>query len=126
MKTILKTCLGLLAIAMAIPAASQDKLKKEPKYSTANYKHPNNAIADREWEPESGITFRIRKRLPQNIASYREQQRRGGIGDPAIAIPAKPSMANRNYKQQNLMVSPPPANKPEVANRAEADESVGN
>ena len=128
MKTVWKTCLGLLAIALAIPATSQDndKLKRDPTYSTGNYKHSNKAKAAREWEPESGITFRIRKRQPQNIASYREQQRRGGIGDPAIAIPAKPSMANRNYKHQNLMVSPPPANKPEVANRAEADESVGN
>ncbi|KAA9347869.1 hypothetical protein [Larkinella humicola] len=126
MKTIWKTCLGLLAIALAMPATSQDKVKRDPTYSTANYKHPNKAKAAREWEPESGITFRIRKRQPQNIASYREQQRRGGLGDPAIAIPAKPSMANRNYKQQNLMVSPPPANKPEVANRAETEESVGN
>ncbi|MRS62077.1 hypothetical protein [Larkinella terrae] len=126
MKTIMKTCLGLLAIALAIPASAQNKLKNDPTYSTANYKHPNKATAARQWEPEAGIEFRKRKRQPMNIATYREQQRRGGLGDPAITIPATPSMANRNYKQQNLMVNPQPANKPEVATRIEADESVGN
>ena len=127
MKTILTTCIGLLAVALAIPATAQNKLKNDPTYSTANYKHPNKATAARQWESESGIEFRIRNnRKPQNIASYREQQRRGGLGDPAIAIPSKPSLANRNYKQQNLMVNPQPANKPEVANRVETDESVGN
>ncbi|GAB3336417.1 hypothetical protein GCM10027299_46440 [Larkinella ripae] len=127
MKTITITCLGLLAIALAIPATAQNKLKSDPTYSTANYKHPNKAAAAREWEPENGIEFRRRKSKPQNIATYREQQRRGGIGDPAIAVPATPSMANRNYKQQNRMVNPQPASKPEVAtNRVEADESVGN
>jgi hypothetical protein len=55
-----------------------------------------------------------------------EQQRLGGFGDAAITIPATPSFANRNYKQQNLMVSPQPAKKPEVATRLETDESVGN
>ncbi|MFD1140317.1 hypothetical protein ACFQ4C_04325 [Larkinella insperata] len=127
MKTILGTCLGLLAIALAIPALAQDKLKNDPTYSTSNYKHPNKAAAARQWEPEKGIEFKRRKARPQNIASYREQQRRGGIGDPAIAVPATPSVANRNYKQQNRMVNPQPANKPEVATtQPEADESVGN
>ncbi|MFC5407969.1 hypothetical protein ACFPMF_01520 [Larkinella bovis] len=128
MKSITKTCLGLLAVAMAIPATAQEKLKSDPTYSTANYKHPNKAAAARQWEPENGIEFRRRKQKPQNIASYREQQRRGGIGDPAITVPATPaSLASRNYKQQNRMVNPQPAaNKPEVATRIEADESVGN
>lgn len=127
MTTTIAACAGLLAIALALPALSQDKLKNDPTYSTANYKHPNKAAAARQWEPEQGIEFKRRKNRPQNIASYREQQRRGGIGDPAIAIPATPSMANRNYKQQNRMVSPQPAAKPEVATtRTEADESVGN
>ncbi|GAB3270558.1 hypothetical protein GCM10027347_41320 [Larkinella harenae] len=126
MKKIMLTFVGLLAIAIAIPVLAQNKLKSDPTYSTANYKHPNKAAAARQWEPESKIEFRRRKRQPENIATYREQQRRGGIGDPAIAVPANPSVANRNYKQQNLMVKPQPASKPEVANRVEADESVGN
>lgn len=120
------TFVGLLAIAIAIPVVAQNKLKSDPTYSTANYKHPNKAAAARQWEPESKIEFRRRKRQPENIATYREQQRRGGIGDPAIAVPASPAVANRNYKQQNLMVKPQTTNRQEVANRIEADESVGN
>jgi hypothetical protein len=126
MKMIMTTCIGLLAVALAISATAQNKLKNDPTYSTANYKHPNKAAAARQWEPEAGIEFRRRKRKPQNIATYREQQRLGGFGDAAITIPATPSFANRNYKQQNLMVSPQPAKKPEVATRLETDESVGN
>lgn len=127
MKTITLTCLGLLAIAFAIPAMAQNKVKNDPTYSTANYKHPNKAAVARQMEPEEGIEFRRRKRKPQNLATYREEQRRGGIADPAIAIPVTPSLANRNYKQQNSMVKPQqPANKTEVATRVEADESVGN
>ncbi|MGA0558339.1 hypothetical protein ACO2Q8_16890 [Larkinella sp. VNQ87] len=130
MKTILKTFLGLAAIALAVTAVAQDKpdkLKRDPTYSTSNYKHPNKAAAARQWEPEAGIEFRKRKRRqPMNIATYREQQRRGGIGDPAIAIPAAPSMANRNYKQQNQMINTQQPKKEEVATRVETDESIGN
>ncbi|GAB3899306.1 hypothetical protein GCM10028803_20230 [Larkinella knui] len=122
----MKTCLGLLAVALTMPGIAQDKVKNDPTYSTANYKHPNKATSARQWEPESGIEFRIRRRQPQTIAAYREQQRRGGFGDAAISIPAKPTLANRNYKQQNRMVTPQPANKPEMATRVETDESVGN
>ncbi|RCR71164.1 hypothetical protein [Larkinella punicea] len=81
--------------------AAQNKLKNDLTYSTAAYKHPNKITAARQWEPESGVEFRIRNRKAQEITGYREHQRLGGLGDTAIAIPSKPAFVNRNYKPQN-------------------------
>jgi hypothetical protein len=103
--------------------AARNKLKNDPTYSTANYKQPNKVTAARQWAPESGIEFRPRNRKPQNITTYREQQRLGGPGDLAIAIPSKGSWVSHNYKQQNLMVVPQPVNNSVVA--FAANESVG-
>ncbi|WP_128544962.1 hypothetical protein [Larkinella soli] len=125
MKKFAITCAVLLAIALTTPVNAQDKLKNDPTYSTSNYKHPNKAAEAARWEPEASIEFRPRKRRPaMNIASYREQQRLGGMRESAIAVPAGPSVANRNYKQQNRLVSPAPA-KAEVATKIQPEESTG-
>ncbi|RRB02665.1 hypothetical protein [Larkinella rosea] len=97
----MKTLLSLIAVVFAFAVQAENKLLSESTYSVANYKHVNKAIAARQWEPESAIEFRKRVRQPMNIAAYRELQRLGGLGDPAITIPSTPSPANRNYKQQN-------------------------
>jgi hypothetical protein len=103
MKPSLLTLAGVLAIALTIPAFAQDNSKNNGMVSPHNYKHPDKAKAAAS--SQANIEFRRAKMKDQNIASYREQQRRGGQLESAIAVPAS-SMAsvNRNYKQQNNLV----------------------
>lgn len=121
MKHTMKTLLSLFAVVFALSVRAENKLLSESTYSVANYKHVNKAIAARQWEPEAGIEFRKRVRQPMNIATYRALQRLGGLGDPAIAIPSTPSLANRNYKQQNQLVDSQPSKNEVVAVRSAAD-----
>ncbi|WP_234733358.1 hypothetical protein [Tellurirhabdus bombi] len=103
MKPSLLTLAGVLAIALTIPAFAQDNSNNNVMVSPHNYKHPDKAKAAAP--SQANIEFRRAKVKDQNIASYREQQRRGGQLESAIAVPAS-SMAsvNRNYKQQNNLV----------------------
>jgi hypothetical protein len=129
MKVAMQTLAGLLAVALAIPATAQDTRSRsveqsDPTYSTRNYKHPNKAAAAQQWEPEASIEFRQRKRrFPQSIASYREEQRRGGMPNSAIAVPASPTLVNRNYKQQNQPVNRTPVAKQATGKQELADNS---
>lgn len=95
---------GMLVVALAAPASAQtnSKVYRDVTVHPNNYKHPNKAAM----RPVQGIEFRETYRKAPSIADYKEQQRRGGHLEAAIAIPAKDVVVseNRHYKQQNLNV----------------------
>ena len=104
MKTLLRFLFAAFSLTLLVVSVSPAKSSTNAVFAKANYKHADKLMEARQWESASGIEFRIPKRKPQTITSYREYQRRGGLGYSAIAIPAKPVLMNWNYKQQNGMI----------------------
>ncbi|HEX9957047.1 MAG TPA: hypothetical protein VGA96_07320, partial [Fibrella sp.] len=67
MKSITTLLIGICLLAYSVRAKAQDedKLRKDPTYSTHNYKHPNKAAVARRWEAKEGVP--VYKPLPQDI-----------------------------------------------------------
>ncbi|HEY0109542.1 MAG TPA: hypothetical protein VGB67_07945 [Fibrella sp.] len=103
MKSITTLLIGICLLAYSVRAKAQDedKLRKDPTYSTHNYKHPNKAAVARRWEAKEGVP--VYKPLPQDIrlSNYKNQL----PGQPpygGVMVPHTPNenLANRNYKMQ--------------------------
>ncbi len=98
--------LGLLAHSVPIKAQNEDKLRKDPTYSTHNYKHPNKAATARAWENKEGVPVWLPSQQDSRLSNYKNQL----PGQPpvgGVVVPHTPNenLANRNYKMQKPSVS---------------------
>ena len=112
--TLILTALSLLALTEQAcsqdkPDASQTKLRKDPTYSTHNYKHANKAAAARRWEAGSGVA--VQPPAPGNagLANYKRQAPgQPPVGGITVGHTPSTDVADRNYKMQRPNLSPAP------------------
>ena len=104
----MKSVFTLLTVAIAtLGAQAQDdaKLRRDPGYSTQNYKHANKAAAARRWEGKSGVSVQAPTPQTAQAANYKNsvpgQAPAGGVTVPHRRNEA---LANRNYKMQQPAV----------------------
>lgn len=94
--------LGLLAFAGQVSGQdSQSKLRKDPTYSTHNYKHPNKAATARQWESKSGVAVEQPQSGNANLANYKRQvPNQAPVGGVTVDHTPSSDVADRNYKIQ--------------------------
>ncbi|MCK8493689.1 MULTISPECIES: hypothetical protein [Spirosoma] len=95
--------LGLLAFAVQTQAQDERKLRKDPTYSTHNYKHANKAATARRWESNAGVAVQQPSPADARLADYKKSvpnaQPAGGI---TVDHTPSMSLADRNYKIQRV------------------------
>lgn len=99
--TIMLLGLGLLACNAPTKAQDEQKLRKDPTYSTHNYKHPNKAAAAQRWENRARVS--VQPPLPQDarLANYKNQlPGQPPVGGITVSHTPNENLANRNYKMQ--------------------------
>lgn len=107
MKSLTTLLIGLSLLACNAPTKAQDdqKLRKDPTYSTHNYKHPNKAATARRWDSNEGVTVQTPSPQDAQLANYKRQvtgqQPVGGVTTPHVM---NDELANRNYKMQKPSV----------------------
>lgn len=105
MKTAIKFLAGLslLAIAEQAPAQDEKKLRNDPTYSTANYKHANKAATARRWERKAEVAVQQPTATDTRLADYKKQvpnqEPAGGI---TVEHTPSTDVADRNYKIQRV------------------------
>lgn len=104
--TIALATAGLMAFACQSSAQDDSKLRRDPTYSTNNYKHPNKAATARRWEANTGVTVQSPAPGDANLANYKRQvpsqEPAGGI---TVEHTPSTDVADRNYKMQRPMQS---------------------
>jgi len=99
----LVTGLSLLALSGSSQAQEDRKLRKDPTYSTHNYKHPNKAAVARRWEDKEGVSVQQPSPGDARLADYKKAVPNA---EPAggVTVDHTPStnLADRNYKIQRL------------------------
>lgn len=109
--TIILVGVGLLSFSCQSFAQDDRKLRKDPTYSTSNYKHPNKAAAARRWEANSGVAVQQPAPGDANVANYKRQApTRQPVGGITVDHTPSTDVADRNYKMQRPMPSTSPSN----------------
>lgn len=122
--------LGFLALASQVSGQdNQSKLRKDPTYSTHNYKHPNKAATARQWESKSGVVVEQPQSGNVNLANYKRQvPNQAPVGGVTVGHTPSTDVADRNYKIQRPIQSTD-AVRSDVANkkkkRADDSSAVG-
>lgn len=106
MKTIQTYLIALVFLAVASQVSGQDnrsKLRKDPTYSTHNYKHPNKAAAARQWEAPAGVAVQQPQSGNTNLANYKRQvPNQAPVGGVTVDHTPSTEVADRNYKIQRI------------------------
>jgi hypothetical protein len=96
--------LGFLALASQVSGQdNQSKLRKDPTYSTHNYKHPNKAATARQWESKAGVAVQQPQAGNENLANYKRQvPNQAPTGGVTVDHTPSTDVADRNYKIQRI------------------------
>ncbi|MBO0951734.1 hypothetical protein [Fibrella forsythiae] len=108
MKSISTLLIGLGLLACSAPTRAQDdsKLRKDPTYSTHNYKHPNKAVTARNWESKEGVTVQTPSMQDSRLANYKTQvPGQPPVGGVTVPHTLNEELANRNYKMQKPSIN---------------------
>ncbi|MGF7214227.1 hypothetical protein GGR92_000367 [Spirosoma lacussanchae] len=103
MKLLHIALVGVALLATAVQSSAQDdrKLRKDPTYSTGNYKHANKAATARSWEKNTGVAVEQPAPTDANLANYKRQvPAQQPVGGVTVEHTPSTDVADRNYKMQ--------------------------